>query len=48
MVQYKGDIRMPRSNTIYIDPTWIVVDGGFFGTGGVRQVGSGRGAAAAG
>jgi hypothetical protein len=43
MVQYKGDIRMPRSNTIYIDPTCIVVDGGdggFFGTGGVRQVGS--------
>jgi hypothetical protein len=43
IVQYKGDIRMPLSNAIYIDPTCIVVDGGdggFFGTGGVRQVGS--------
>ncbi len=43
MVQFKGDIRIPWSDTIYVDPTCIVVDGGdggFFGTGGVRQVGS--------
>jgi hypothetical protein len=43
MVQFRGDIRMPMSNTIYVDPTCVVVDGGdggFFATGGVRQVGS--------
>jgi predicted small lipoprotein YifL len=43
IVQFRGDIRMPWSNTIYVDPACVVVDGGdggFFGTGGVREVGS--------
>jgi hypothetical protein len=44
IVQFRGDIRMAWSNTVYVDPTCIVVeggDGGFFGTGTVREVGSG-------
>jgi hypothetical protein len=43
IVQFRGDIRMAWSNTIYMDPACIVVDGGdggFFGTGGVRELGS--------
>lgn len=43
VVQFRGDIRLPGGR-IYIDPTCIVVeggDGGFFGTGGVRDPVSG-------
>jgi len=44
IVQFRGDIRMPMSNTVYVDPACIVVrggDGGFFGTGPVKDIGSG-------
>jgi hypothetical protein len=43
IVQFSGDIRMPWSNQIYVDPACIVVEGGeggFFATGGVRELGS--------
>ena len=43
VVQFRGDIRLPGGLT-YLDPTCIVVDGGdggFFGTGGVRDSVSG-------
>jgi hypothetical protein len=43
IVSFRGDIRMAWSNTIYVNPACIVVnggDGGFFGNGGVRQLGS--------
>lgn len=43
IVQFRGDIRVAWSNTVYVDPACIVVDGGdggFFGTGATRQVGS--------
>lgn len=44
IVQFRGDIRMPWSNTVYVDPACIVVEGGeggFFGTGTVQELGSG-------
>lgn len=43
IVQFRGQIRMAWSNTVYVDPACIVVDGGdggFFGTGATREVGS--------
>jgi hypothetical protein len=43
IVQFRGEIRMPWSNTVYVDPACIVVDGGdggFFSTGATRDVGS--------
>lgn len=43
IVQFRGEIRMPWSNTVYVDPACIVVDGGdggFFSTGAAREVGS--------
>jgi len=43
IVSFRGDIRMARSNTLYLNPACIVVDGGdggFFGSGGTRQLGS--------
>jgi hypothetical protein len=44
IVQFRGDIRMALSNTVYVDPACVVVeggDGGFFGTGTVNEVGAG-------